>query len=51
MSSALLPKDKDHRRASKELRDLEDEVILPANEGNATVVMKRSNYDENMRYA
>ena len=46
-----LPKDnmKDHWRALKELRDLEDEVIVPANKGNATVVMKRSNYDEKIR--
>ena len=52
MRSARLPKDnikKDHRRALRKLRDLEDEVILPADKGNATVVMKRSDYDEKMR--
>ena len=38
----------DHRRALKELRDLEDEVI-PTAKGNATVVMKRSDYDKKMR--
>ena len=41
--------EKDHRRALKELRDLEDEVILPTDKGNATVVMKRSDYDEKTR--
>ncbi len=40
---------KEHRKALKELRNLEDEVILPADKGNATVVMKRSDYDERMR--
>ena len=40
--------EKDHWRALKELRDLEDEVILPTDKGNATVVMKRSDYDEKM---
>ena len=51
LRSAKLPKDnlrKDHRKALKELRSLEDEVILPADKGNATVVM-RSDYDEKMR--
>ena len=50
--SARLPKDnmkKDHRKALKELRSLEDEVILPADKGNATVVMSRSDYDKKMR--
>ncbi len=52
LRSARLPKDnmkKEHRKALKELRNLEDEVILPADKGNATVVMKRSDYDERMR--
>ena len=51
LRSARLPKDnmrKDHRKALKELRSLKDEVILPADKGNATVVM-RSDYDEKMR--
>ena len=41
------PKDnltKEQRRALKELKDLEDEVILPADKGNATVVMRRKDY-------
>lgn len=29
------------RKALKELRNLEDEVVLPADKGNATVVMRR----------
>ena len=33
-----------HWKTLKELRSLEDEVILPADKGNATVVMKRSDY-------
>ena len=48
LRSARLTKDnmkKDHQKALKEL----DEVILPADKGNATVVMKRSDYDEKMR--
>ena len=41
---------KKHRqKALKELRSLEDEVILPVDKGNAMVVMKRSDYDEKMR--
>ena len=40
---------KGHQKALKELRSLEDEVILPADNGNATVVMKRSDYNEKMR--
>ena len=39
---------KDHRKALKVLRSLEDEVILPANKGNAMVLM-RSDYDKKMR--
>ena len=49
LRSARLPKDnmkKEHQKTLKELRSLEDEVILPADKGNATVVMKRSDYDE-----
>ena len=49
LRSARLPKDnlrKDYRKAQKELRSLEDEVILPADKGN---VMRRSDYDEKMR--
>ena len=50
--SARLPKDnmkKVQQKALKELRNLEDKVTLPANKGNATVVMKRNDYDEKMR--
>ena len=32
---------KEQRTALKELRGLEDEVILPADKGNATVMMRR----------
>ena len=52
MRSTWLPKDnmkKDHWRALKKLRDLEDGVILPADKGNATVDMKRSHYGEMVR--
>ena len=34
---------KDQRIALKELRGLEDEVILPADKGNTTVMMRRCN--------
>ena len=40
---------KDHQKGLKEVRSLEDEVILPADKGNVTVVMRRSDYDEKMR--
>ena len=52
LRSAQLPKDnmkKEHRKALKEFRSLEDEVILPADKENATVVMKKSDYDRRMR--
>ena len=44
LRSTWLPKDnmKDHQKALKELRNQEDEVILPPNKGNTMVVMKRS---------
>ena len=32
---------KEQRTALKELRGIEDEVILPADKGNATVMMRR----------
>ena len=31
--------------ALKELRNWKDEVILPADKGNATVIMEREDYD------
>ena len=49
LRSARLPKEnlrKDHRKALKELRTLEDEVILPADKWYATMVMRRRREDE-----
>ena len=46
------PKDnlsKEQRKALKELRSLENEVILPADKGNATLMMTRDDYDTKMR--
>ena len=46
------PKDnltKEQRKTLKELGSLEDEVILPAAKGNATVMMRRDDYDTKMR--
>ena len=37
---------KGDRKALKELRSLKDEVILPADKGNAMMVMKRSEYEK-----
>ena len=39
---------KEQRTALKEPRGLEDEVILPADKGNATVMMRRCDYDGKM---
>ena len=39
---------KDQRTALKELKGLKDEVILPADKGNATVMMRRCDYDGKM---
>ena len=39
---------KEQRTALKELRGLEDEVTLPAEKGNATVMMRRCDYDGRM---
>ena len=33
----------------KQLRELKDEVILPADKGNATVVMRREDFNKKMR--
>ncbi len=44
LKRAKPPKDnltKEQRKALKELKDLEDEVILPADKGSAIVVMRR----------
>ena len=40
---------KKQRKALKELRSLEEEVILPADKGNATVMRRREDYDTKMR--
>ena len=39
---------KDQRIALKELKGLKDEVILPADKRNATVMMRRCDYDGKM---
>jgi len=41
-------KDTQQRTALKDLRGLEDEVILPADKGNVTVMMRRCDYDGKM---
>ena len=40
---------KEQRKALNELRSLENEVILPADKGNATVMITREDYDRKMR--
>ena len=48
LRSSKLPKDnimREHRSALKEMRGWTEEVILPADKGNATVVMTRSDYN------
>ena len=40
---------KEQRKTMKELKDLEDEVILPVDKGNATVVMRREDYSTKMK--
>ena len=39
---------RDQRTVLKELRGLEDEVFLPVDKGNVTVVMRRCDYDGKM---
>ena len=39
---------KDQRTVLKELKGLKDEMILPADKGNATVMMRRCDYDRKM---
>ena len=39
---------REHRTALKEFKGLKDEVILPADKGNATVIMRRCDYDGKM---
>ena len=46
------PKDnlkKEQRKALKEMKYLENEVILPADKGNATVVMRREDYSTKLK--
>lgn len=45
----LNDKMKEYRVALKEVKKLKDEVILPVDKGNATVVINRSDYDGKMR--
>ena len=48
---AKLPQDnltKEQRKALKELRQI-DELVLPADKGNATILMTREDYDIKMR--
>ena len=48
---AKLPKDnlsKDQRKALKDLERLDDVVILPADKGNATVLMMKDDYDSKL---
>ena len=40
---------KDQRKALKEMRSWKDDVILPADKGNATVVMEREDNDKKVR--
>ena len=49
---AKLPKDNltvRQRMALKKLRALEDEMVLPADKGNATVIMAKEDYDTKLR--
>ena len=39
---------RDQRTALKELRGMENEVIPPADKGNATVMIRRCTYDRKM---
>ena len=48
LRSSKLPRDnitREHRSALREMRGWTEEVILPADKGNATVVMTRSDYN------
>ena len=52
LRSSKLPKDnitRSQRVALKERKGWDDQVILAADKGNATVVMERSNYDGKVR--
>ena len=51
LRSSKLPKDitRSQRAALKEMRKWENDVILPADKCNATVVMEREDYDRKVR--
>ena len=52
LRSSKLPKDnitRSQQAALKEMRKWEDNVILPADKGNATVVMEREDYNRKVR--
>ena len=52
LRSSKLPKDnitRSQRAALKEMRSWDDQVILAADMGNATVVMERGDYDEKVK--
>ena len=52
LRSSKLPKDnitRSQRVALKEMKGWDDEVILPADKGYATVVMERSDYEGKVR--
>ena len=49
--NARVPKDnlsKDQRKALKELIEMDDITILPADKGNATVLMDKKDYHNNL---
>ena len=52
LRNSKLPEDnitKENQNVLKEMRSWKDEVILPADKGNATVVMESEDYDRNVR--
>ena len=52
LRSSKLPKDniaRSQRVALKEMKGWDDEVILPADKGNATVMMERGDYEGKVR--
>ena len=52
LKCAKIPKSnlsRNQRIALKDLRGLKEEVILPADRGNATVIMTKCDYEEKMK--